>query len=61
MATAALVDTEASAITKAESFHIPSLVEQSFAIIELAADITAINPSIFPYLPRYEPKQGRFG
>ena len=58
---AATLDTEASAIAKAKPFHIPDLVEQSFATIELVAAITAINLSIFPYLQRCEPKQGRFG
>jgi hypothetical protein len=56
----AILDTEA-AIAMGEPFHIPDLVEQSFATIELVAAITAINPLIFPYLQRCEPKQGRFG
>ena len=57
----AILDTEAAAIAMGEPFHIPDLVEQSFATIELVAAITVINPSIFPYLQRCEPKQGRFG
>jgi len=58
---AATLDTETSAIAEAEPFHIPDLVEQSFTTIELVAAITAIIPSVFPYLQRCEPKQGRFG